>query len=175
MPAPVQRCLVPSACPISVLLACVDMLRRFETARRYRGLILIGIIIGIFVSMGYCTVSRTVLENAHVCSPFVVRGKPQDRLMKGFALSGGRGERSCERGLLGFGTYFFFAIITTKRESGSERPFSFASFLFHRGCVRQARKQIHSNRLRGSSRCGIRPAACSLHRNEGATGFLRLA
>ena len=27
------------------------------------------------------------------------------------------------------------------RESGSERPFSFASFLFHRGCVRGARKK----------------------------------
>ena len=62
-----------------------------------------------------------------------------------------------------------------QRESGSERPFSFASFLFLRGCVGQARKKRNSNRLRGSSRCGIRPPASFLHRNEGATGFLRLA
>ena len=62
-----------------------------------------------------------------------------------------------------------------QRESGSERPFSFASFLFLRGISPTRAKKKNSNRPRGSSRCGIRPAACSLHRNEGATGFLRLA
>ena len=62
-----------------------------------------------------------------------------------------------------------------QRESGSERPFSFASFLFLRDNVQQARKKRNSNRLRGSSRCGIWHTSCELSAptgTKGATGFL---
>ena len=50
-----------------------------------------------------------------------------------------------------------------QRESGSERPFLLLLFFSLGAFLRAAGKERNSNRLRGSSRCGIRPPACSLH------------